>query len=81
MEPTNKIAKKYPDVKFEHATGYKRESENVSTYGAKFYQGRYVQGQIAASESKSGVAGVILLHSQFLRLFAESTHSSLALNL
>lgn len=59
MEPTNKIAKKYPDVKFEHATGYKRDSENVSTYGSKFYQGRYVQGKIAAMESKSGVAGYI----------------------
>jgi len=59
MEPTNKVAKKFPDVKFEHATGFKRESENVSTYSGKFYQGRYVQGQIAASESKSGVAGYI----------------------
>jgi len=59
MEPTNKVAKKFPDVKFEHATGFKRESENVSTYGAKFYQGRYVQGQIAATESKTGVAGYI----------------------
>ena len=59
MEPTNKVAKKYPDVKFEHATGFKRESENVSTYGAKFYQGRYVQGKIAAMESKTGVAGYI----------------------
>ena len=59
MEPTNKVAKKFPDVKFEHATGFKRESENVSTYSGKFYQGRYVQGKIAAMESKSGVAGYI----------------------
>lgn len=59
MEPTNKVAKKFPDVKFEHATGFKRESENVSTYSSKFYQGRYIQGQIAARESKTGVAGYI----------------------
>jgi len=59
MEPTNKVAKKFPDVKFEHATGFKRESPNVSTYGSKFYQGRYVQGKIAAMESKTGVAGYI----------------------
>lgn len=59
MEPTNKVAKKFPDVKFEHATGFKRESENVSTYSGKFYQGRYVQGIIAAMESKTGVAGYI----------------------
>ena len=59
MDPTNKAAKKYPDVKFEHATGYKREHKNVSTYSSKFYQGRYVQGQIAAKMSKTGVAGYI----------------------
>lgn len=59
MEPTNKAAKKFPDVKFEHATGFKRESPNVSTYSSKFYQGRYVQGQIAAKVSKTGVAGYI----------------------
>ena len=59
MDPTNKAAAKYPDVKFEHATGYKREHPNVSTYSSKFYQGRYVQGQIAAKMSKTGVAGYI----------------------
>ncbi len=59
MDPTNKAAAKFPDVKFEHATGYKREHANVSTYSSKFYQGRYVQGQIAAKMSKTGVAGYI----------------------
>ncbi|MEM8796445.1 MAG: BMP family ABC transporter substrate-binding protein [Pseudomonadota bacterium] len=59
MDPTNKVAKKFPDVKFEHATGYKRESANVSTYDSRFYEGRYVQGMIAAKMSKTGVAGYI----------------------
>ena len=59
MDQTNAVAKKFPDVKFEHATGYKRESNNVSTYNSKFYQGRYVQGQIAAKLSEKGVAGYI----------------------
>lgn len=59
MDPTNKAAKKYPDVKFEHATGFKRLHPNVSTYSSKFYQGRYVQGQIAAKVSKTGIAGYI----------------------
>ncbi len=58
MDPTNKVAKNFPDVKFEHATGYKRGG-NVSTYSARFYEGRYVIGQIAARMSKSGVAGYI----------------------
>ena len=46
MEPTLKVAKKYPNVKFEHATGFKR-NPNLSTYAAKFHEGRYIIGQIA----------------------------------
>ena len=58
MDPTLKVAKKYPNVHFEHATGYKR-SPNMSTYSAKWFQGRYIQGLIAAKMSKSGVLGYI----------------------
>ena len=58
MDPTIKAAKNFPDVKFEHGTGYKR-ADNVTTYSARFYEGRYVIGQIAARMSKSGVAGYI----------------------
>ncbi len=53
MDATNAVAAKFPDVKFEHATGYKREHPNVSTYNSRFYEGRYIQGQIAAKMSKS----------------------------
>ena len=42
MDPTNKVAKNFPDVKFEHATGYRRDHANVTTYSARFYEGRYV---------------------------------------
>ena len=59
MDPTNKVAAKFPDVKFEHATGYKREHPNVSTYNAKFQEGRSVQGLSAAKMSEAGVAGYI----------------------
>src|SRR5258708_33638857 len=58
MEPTLKVAKKYPNVHFEHATGYKRD-KNMSTYSGRFYEGRYIQGQIAAKVSKAGVLGYI----------------------
>ncbi len=58
MDPTLKVAKRFPKVKFEHATGYKR-SGNVATYSARFYEGRYVIGQIAAKMSESGIAGYI----------------------
>jgi len=58
MEPTLKVARKFPKVKFEHATGYKRAA-NVSTYSARFYEGRYVCGKIAATLTKSGTVGYI----------------------
>src|ERR1700704_3956107 len=58
MEPTLKVAKKYPNVHFEHATGYKRD-KNMSTYSGRFYEGRYIRGIIAAKMSKAGVLGYI----------------------
>jgi basic membrane protein A and related proteins len=58
MEPTLKVAKKYPNVMFEHATGFKRAA-NMSTYSGRFYEGRYIQGIIAARMSKKGVLGYI----------------------
>jgi len=58
MDPTVKVAKKYPKIDFEHATGYKR-AENLGIYSGRFYEGRYIQGIIAAKMSKSGVLGYI----------------------
>ena len=59
MDATNKIAARFPDIKFEHATGYKREHSNVATYNSKFHEGRYIQGVIAGSISEKGEAGYI----------------------
>lgn len=58
MNPTLKVAKAFPEVVFEHATGYKR-SDNVSTYAARFYEGRHVAGLIAGNMTKSKVIGYI----------------------
>ncbi len=58
MDPTINVAAKFPDVKFEHATGYKR-ADNVSTYSARFYEGRAVQGHIAGSMTKTNKIGYI----------------------
>ncbi len=58
MDPTINVAAKFPDVKFEHATGFKR-AENVSTYSARFYEGRAVQGLIAGSMTKTNKIGYI----------------------
>ena len=58
MDPTINVAKKFPKVKFEHATGYK-QAENVSVYSARFYEGRAVQGTIAGHMTKSNIVGYI----------------------
>lgn len=58
MNPTLKVAKRFPNVKFEHATGFKRAS-NVSTYNIRFYEGRYVAGIIAGKMTKSNTIGYI----------------------
>ena len=58
MDPTLKVAKKYPNVHFEHATGFKRD-KNMAIYNGRFYEGRYIQGVIAGKMSKSGVLGYI----------------------
>ena len=58
MDATINVAKKFPDVKFEHATGYKR-ADNVSTYSARFYEGRAVIGHIAGRMTKTNTIGYI----------------------
>ncbi len=58
MNPTIKVAREFPDVIFEHATGYQR-AHNVGTYNIRFYQGRAVCGTIAGLLSKTGTAGYI----------------------
>ena len=58
MDQMLNVAKKFPDIKFEHATGYKT-APNMAVYSSKFYEGRYVQGVIAGHMSKNGKAGYI----------------------
>ncbi|WP_170573569.1 BMP family ABC transporter substrate-binding protein [Ruegeria atlantica] len=58
MDPTINVAKKFPNVKFEHATGYKT-ADNVSVYSARFYEGRAVQGHIAGKMTESNIIGYI----------------------
>lgn len=58
MDPMLKVAKKFPKVTFEHATGYK-PAANLATYSARFYEGRYIMGEIAAKMSKTHTVGYI----------------------
>lgn len=58
MNPTLKVAEEFPDVKFEHATGYKTAA-NVATYNARFYEGRYLGGMVAGKSTKSNIIGYV----------------------
>ena len=58
MEPTLKVARDFPDVKFESITGYK-PAPNVATANARYYQGRYLAGIAAGRMSKTHVAGYV----------------------
>ena len=58
MNPTLRVAKKFPKVKFEHATGFKR-ADNMSTYSGRFYEGRYVVGKIVGKMTKSNILGYV----------------------
>tara|TARA_R100000951_G_C2618467_1_gene173603 strand:+ start:67 stop:1143 length:1077 start_codon:yes stop_codon:yes gene_type:complete len=52
MDPVLNVAKKFPNVKFEHATGYK-QADNAANYGLKLYQARHVQGVVAGMMTKT----------------------------
>jgi simple sugar transport system substrate-binding protein len=58
MEPMLKVAADNKDVKFEHATGYKR-AENMRTYDSRTYEGAYMAGVIAGKMTKSNTLGVV----------------------
>ncbi|WP_101048822.1 BMP family ABC transporter substrate-binding protein [Macromonas nakdongensis] len=58
MEPMLKVAAEFPDVKFEHATGYKT-ADNMRIYDASFYQDTYMAGVIAGSMTKSNTLGFV----------------------
>jgi len=58
MDAVQNVAAKFPDVRFEHATGYK-QADNVATYSARFYEGRAVIGTIAGRMTKTNKIGYI----------------------
>ncbi|MBK9135872.1 MAG: BMP family ABC transporter substrate-binding protein [Betaproteobacteria bacterium] len=58
MEPMLKVAAEFPDVKFEHCTGYKT-APNMSVYDARFYHDAYVSGVIAGGMTKTNTLGFV----------------------
>ncbi|AEG94333.1 BMP family ABC transporter substrate-binding protein [Ramlibacter tataouinensis] len=58
MEPTLKVARDFPDVKFESITGYKT-APNVAVANARYYEGRYLAGIAAGRMTRTHVAGYV----------------------
>ena len=58
MDATLKVAKLFPKVHFEHATGY-RTAANVATYETRFYEGAYLLGVLAGKTTKSNTLGFV----------------------
>lgn len=58
MEPTLRVARDFPQVKFESITGYQRAA-NVATANARYYEGRYLAGIAAGRVSRANVAGYV----------------------
>jgi simple sugar transport system substrate-binding protein len=58
MEPMLKVAADFPNVKFEHATGYKTAA-NLRTYDSRTYEGAYMAGVIAGTMTKTNTLGFV----------------------
>jgi len=58
MEPTLRVARDFPDVRFESITGYKTAA-NVATANARYYEGRYLSGIAAGRMSRTNIAGYV----------------------
>lgn len=58
METMVRLAKEFPDVKWEHATGFK-SGGNMRTYDVRAYQGAYLAGIIAGKMTRTDTLGFV----------------------
>jgi basic membrane protein A len=56
MDPMFTVAQEYPDVIFEHCSGFKT-ADNMSTYFGRMYQPRYLSGLVAGSMTQNNFIG------------------------
>ena len=68
MEQMKNVAKMFPDIKFEHATGYST-SDNMAVYSSKFYQGRYIQDIRCKKSNLRKRRGWVEIHENSSRLW------------
>lgn len=59
MNPTVEAAKKYPDVKFCHCSGYKTNDTNMDAYFGQIETGRYLSGIVAGSMTTTNEIGYV----------------------
>jgi basic membrane protein A len=58
MDPMLKVAKQFPDVVFEHCSGFK-SAANMGNYFGRMYQARYLSGMVAGAMTKSNILGYV----------------------
>ena len=58
MDPTLKVAKRFPKAVFMHCSGYK-SSKNVGNYFGRMYQARYLSGMVAGGMTKANKIGYV----------------------
>jgi basic membrane protein A and related proteins len=59
MDPTLEVAEKYPDVKFEHCSGFKT-ADNMANYFGAMEEASYLAGMAAGGVTKSDTIGRVL---------------------
>lgn len=58
MDPTFAVAQEFPNVRFEHCSGYKTAA-NMATYFGRIEEARYLTGIIAGRMTKSNTIGYV----------------------
>jgi len=58
MDPMLKVANQFPDIVFEHCSGFKL-AKNLGTYFGRMYQARYLSGMVAGAMTKSNILGYV----------------------
>lgn len=58
MDPTITVAAEYPDLYFEHCSGYKT-ADNAATYFGRMYQPRYLSGLVAGKATETNKIGYV----------------------
>nr|MQY76529.1 BMP family ABC transporter substrate-binding protein [Spirochaeta sp.] len=58
MDPMVEVAQEFPDVYFEHCSGYKT-ADNMATYFGRIYQPRYLAGIVAGKMTEKNQIGYV----------------------